>query len=99
MDIQRLRNITTGIIHTSSNDIRQDVAYIIGEHDIRAYMLLGMCYALTTYLQKFLPEKFWEKTYDPTHTGEVDVPPMNEQEKLQFWESYKKIFQEAGGKF
>ena len=41
------------------------------------------------YLREKVPDaRFWYGEYDTTHTGEIDVPPMDEAAQKAMWERY-----------
>lgn len=99
MDIQRLRNLTTGRLHTKMVDIYQDIEYLTGMVGVMTHMLPNACRALEPYLRDKLPqEKFWEDVYDATHVGEIDVPPMDESERNAFCERYGALPSPLAGK-
>ena len=82
MDIQRLRNLTTGRLHTKMEDIYADIERLTGEEGVMTHMLPNACRALKPYLREKAPdERLWRDEYDTTHTGEIDVPPMDESER------------------
>ena len=86
MNIQRLRNLTTGRLHTKMADIYQDIEYITGERGVMTHMLPDATKALLPYLREKAPEsRFWTGGYDPSHLGEIDIPPMNSDERSEFW--------------
>ena len=86
MDIQRLRNLTTGRLHTQMADIYQDIEYITGARGVLTHMLPDATKALLPYLREKAPEsRFWIGGYDPSHLGEIDIPPMNSDEQSEFW--------------
>lgn len=92
MDIQRLRNLTTGRLHTEIGDVYQDIETIVGESGIMTHMLPNAARALEPYLRKFAPdESLWLDVYDPAHIGEIDVPPMNDEERMEFWSRYSEL--------
>ena len=92
MDIQRLRNLTTGRLHTEIGDVYQDIETIVGESGIMTHMLPRAARALEPYLRKFaLDDAFWFDVYDPTHIGEIDIPPMNNEEREEFWQRYSVL--------
>lgn len=89
MQIQRLRNLTTGRLHTKMEDIYADVEYLTGEKGVMTHMLPNACRALAPYLRGFAADpKLWEDAYDPAHTGELDVPPMSAEQRAEFWKRY-----------
>ena len=86
MNIQRLRNLTTGRLHTKMADIYQDIEYITGARGVMPNMRLDATNALLPYLREKAPEsRFWTGGYDPSHLGEIDIPPMNSDERAEFW--------------
>ncbi len=86
MDIQRLRNLTTGRLHTKMADIYQDIEYLTGEPGVMTHMLPDATKALLPYLRTKAPDaRLWDGEYDPTHDGEIDIPPMNGEEQAEFW--------------
>ena len=92
MDIQRLRNLTTGRLHTSIDDVMLDIEYLVGERDIMTHMLPLALPALLPYLKTVVTDpKFWDDAYDPTHVGEIDVRPMNWTEQAEFWKRYSTL--------
>ena len=90
MDIQRLRNLTTGKLHTEIAHVYQDIEYLTGEKGIMTHMLPRACRALEPLLRaRKLDERLWDGEYDPSHTGEMDIAPLNEREVGAFWAAYK----------
>lgn len=99
MDIQRLRNLTTGRLHTEMGHIYQDIEYLTGEKGIFTHMLPNACRALEPYLREKAPDdKFWEDVCDTAHTGEIEVPPMDEIERKEFWKRYGALPSPLAGK-
>jgi len=89
MDIQRLRNLTTGRLHTKMEDIYTDIEYLTGEKGVMTHQLPNACRALEPYLrEKVTDTRFWDGEYDTAHTGEIDVPPMNEAACAEMWKRY-----------
>ena len=92
MDNQRLRNLTTRFLHTNMGDIYEDIEILTGEKGIMTHMLPRACDVLEPYLREFIKDpRFWEKKFDPTHTGETEVPPMTPEKQKEFWERYEKL--------
>ena len=86
MDIQRLRNLTTGRLHTKMADIYQDIEYLTGEPGVMTHMLPDATKALLPYLREKTPDaRLWDGAYDTAHVGEIDIPPMNGEEQAEFW--------------
>ena len=86
MNVQRLRNLTTGRLHTQIADIYQDIEYITGEPGVMTHMLPDAMKALLPYLREKAPDaSLWDGAYNPLHVGEIDIPPMNIEEQAAFW--------------
>lgn len=89
MNIQRLRNLTTGRIHTKMEDIYEDIAFISGAGGVMTHQLPNAKKALEPYLREVAPDpRLWNGEYDPMHIGEIDVPPMDESEQEALWERF-----------
>lgn len=86
MNIQRLRNITTGLLHTQMQDIYEDIDYLTGQPGVSTIILGPASKALEFYLRRYLTdERFWQDVYDPSHVGEVDIPPMDEEDQDKYF--------------
>lgn len=92
MDIQRLRNLTTGRLHTKMEDIYEDVEFLTGEKGVMTHMLPNAYKALLPYLREVAPDaRLWDDAFDTTHTGNVEVPPMNADQRVEFWSRYSAL--------
>ncbi len=90
MNIQRLRNLTTGRLHTKMEDVYADVEYLTGEKGVITHMLPNACRALLPYLREVATDpRLWNDAYDTTHIGEVEVQPMNFEQCEAFWKRYR----------
>lgn len=86
MDIQRVRTLTTGKLHTGIADVYEDIYLLVGEAGIVTHMIPNAIGALRPFLFRRLPDpRFWNDEYDPTHVGNVPVAPLNEDEREQFF--------------
>ncbi len=75
MDIQRLRNLTTGILHTKMGHVYQDLEMIVGQNGLMTHMIPNMIIAVQPWLKESVADKrFWNDKYDTTHTGEIELP-------------------------
>lgn len=93
MDIQRLRNLTTGRLHTKMEDIYEDMEFITEQKGIMTHMLPSILNAMTPWLEDLeLSSRFWDGLYDTTHNGDVIIIPMNKEELEAFWERYRSPF-------
>jgi hypothetical protein len=91
MDIQRLRTLTTDMLHSPISDIYEDLQAITG-YSFMTHELPNANKAVRPYLQRIITdERFWDGKYDPTHVGEIDVPPMDEAEREAFSERMSSL--------
>jgi hypothetical protein len=92
MDIQRLRNLTTGRLHTKMEDIHEDVDMLSGEAGVMDHMLPNACRALEPFLREVAPDaRLWDGTYDVNHTGQIAVPQMNVEQRAEFWKRFAAL--------
>jgi len=92
MKNQRLRNLTTGILHTKVQDIYMDVEYLVGERGVMTHMLPNMFRAITPWLKQRVTEaRFWDEKFDVTHDGDTEIEPMTELDRKEFWDRYQKL--------
>ena len=90
MDIQRLRNLTTGRLHTDIGCIYQDLEMIIGESGLMTHMLPRVMRAVEPWLRSHVPDaRFWNGEYDTTHIGEFDLPDPTAEDRAAMLERYK----------
>lgn len=85
MDIQRLRNLTTGKLHTDISFIYEDIESLTGVSGIMTHML-PMCFeGMQDWLKcKVTDSRFWDGKYDTSHQGDYVIQPMDETEKQSF---------------
>lgn len=92
MSIQRLRNLTTGKLHTEMDDIYKDIEFITGAEGVMTHMLPNACQAMHPYLKKCFPDPhFWDGKFNPEHTGEVEIEPMPPEELEAFWDRFSNL--------
>jgi hypothetical protein len=83
MDTQRLRNLTTGRLHTEMGHVYEDLESIIGQVGLFTHMLPGVLEAVTPWLRATVADtRFWNGEYDPAHTGEYDLPTPTAEERV-----------------
>lgn len=89
MDIQRLRNLTTGRAHTGSIlHVQEDLETLTGVSFMTHQLLSALPAAQAVLQQRNLPKRFWDGKYDPEHTGDISVQPFNKQELTFFRDIY-----------
>lgn len=92
MDIQRLRNLTTGRLHTEISHVYQDIEAITGAKGIFTHQIPNAFRAMEPYLREVVTDpRFWDGAYDVTHVGEIDAPVMNDEQQSAFWKRYAAL--------
>lgn len=90
MNIQRLRNLTTGRLHTKMEDIYEDLGIITGESGLMTHMLPRAMRAVEPWLRAHVTDpRFWDGKHDPTHTGELELPVPSDADRKAMFERYK----------
>ena len=91
MDIQRLRNLTTGRLHTTIEHIYEDLGTITGESGLMTHMLPRAMRAVEPWLREHVKDqRFWDNEVDTSHVGEFALPESTEQERALMFERYKE---------
>jgi hypothetical protein len=89
VDIQRLRNLTTGRLHTEMSHIYIDLENITGEHGLMTHMLPRALRAIEPWLRKRVTEpRFWDGECDTSHNGEFELPTPTEEDRKEFTARY-----------
>jgi len=89
MNIQRLRNLTTGRLHTEMDHIYEDLGLITGQTGLMTHMLPRAMRAVEPWLrEKITDARFWDGAYDTTHTGEFDLLAPSEADRKAMFERY-----------
>lgn len=89
MDIQRLRNLTTGRLHTEIGHVYEDLEIITGERGLMTHMLPRAARAVEPWLREHVKDaRFWDGEYDPTHTGELALPEPTETDRKAMFDRY-----------
>ena len=82
MDIQRLRNLTTGRLHTKMEDIYADLGTITGMGNLMAFMLPRAARAVEPWLREHVTDsRFWNGEYDIEHVGEITLPGPTDKDR------------------
>lgn len=89
MEIQRLRNLTTGRLHTEIGHVYEDLGAITGEKCLMTHMLPRAMRAVEPWLREHVSDpRFWNGEYDIGHTGEYPLPNPTESDRLAMIERY-----------
>lgn len=92
MDIQRLRNLTTGRLHTAIDHVYQDIEFFTGSPGIFTHMIPNAHRAMEPFMrEQFTDPRLWDGAYDVSHIGEVDAKPMSAEQQKAFWERYQAL--------
>ena len=90
MDIQRLRNLTTGRLHTEIGHVYEDLEAITGEQGLMTHMLPRAVRAVEPWLREHVTDqRFWDGEYDTTHVGEFALPEPTGEDRAKMFERYK----------
>ena len=99
MEIQRLRNLTTGRLHTEIGHVYEDLEIIMGEKGLMTHMLPRAVRAVEPWLREHVKDpRFWDGEYDTTHTGECDLPEPTATDRAAMFGRYKAQPNPLGGK-
>jgi hypothetical protein len=92
MNNQRLRTLTTGILHTIIEDVYEDIQYLVGNKGIFTKRIPPILESMKPWLkEKVTDPLFWNDKFDFKHLGDYHIEPMNEEEQNKFWERYNNI--------
>ena len=97
MDIQQIRTLTTGLLHTKIDHVYSTIEYLTNTEGIMPHHIPSAMTALKPFLQQRIQDqRFWDNQYDPSHTGTIEITPLTEEEMQIFWgnfdEEQKKLF-------
>lgn len=89
MEIQRLRNLTTGRLHTDMGHIYEDLGMITGEEGLMTHMLPRATRAVEPWLREHITDsRFWDGEHDTEHTGEVELPTPTAKDRELMLDRY-----------
>lgn len=92
MDAQRLRNLTTGRLHTEIGCVYQDLEFITGMSGIMTHQIPNIIHAAEPWLKEHVKDQaFWDDKHRPDHVGEYPLEPMNEAERAEFISRYEAL--------
>ncbi len=79
---QRLRNLTTGLLHTDIGCVYEDLGMIMGQEGLMTHMLPRAMRAVEPWLKDNVIEgRFWDCRFDQTHIELVDLPEPTIEER------------------
>lgn len=89
MNNQRLRNLTTGRLHTEMGHIYEDLGAIIGQDGLMTQMLPSALDAVKPWLEEHVTDKrFWNGEYDISHEGEYELPDPTDDDRAAMFKRY-----------
>lgn len=92
IDCQRLRNLTTGRLHTEMSHIYQDLEMFSGWDSLFTHQLPRVNKALRPWLKEVVEdERFWDGQYDVSHTGTAVVRMPTSEERAVFAVRYGQL--------
>lgn len=87
MTFQRLRNLTTGKLHTEMCHICEDLEAITGIEGLMTHMLPRACDACTPWLLRHVSDKkFWDEKFDSSHVGTITLPIPSESDRKKMYD-------------
>lgn len=89
---QRLRNLTTGRLHTEIDDVKDDLGAIFGETGFVTHMIPNLLKAAKPWLRSIgLPERFFDGAADASHVGDITIPEPTDADRAAMWGRYRAL--------
>jgi hypothetical protein len=86
----KLRNITTGILHTNIDDVYLFLEEYVGAKGIMTHQLGSAVKALTPILQTKLSDEWFREEWIKVGLDKViEITDLTEEEKIKFWKEYE----------
>jgi len=86
----KLRNITTGILHTNIGDVYLFLEEYLDVKGVMTHQLPSACRALNPILKKKLSKDWFTKEWQKNGLNEpIELPNLTKQEKILFWKKYE----------
>lgn len=99
INIQRLRNLTTGLLHTDITFVYEDLEFITGDRGIMTHMIPRAIKAIEPWLRVHATdERLWDGKYDPSHVGEYWLPDPCDEDRESMFERFKGMPNPLDGK-
>ncbi len=82
MSFQRIRNLTTGMVHTKFKHVAQDIDGLMGDSIFDATRPLVYRTIIKPHLRKYVKDgRFWKVEMDESHVGTMDIPTIEESKE------------------
>lgn len=92
MDAQRLRNLTTGILHTEIGHVYEDLETILGAPGLMTHMLPRANKAVEPWLREHVTDaRFWSGTFNITHVGDYELPVPSVEDRAAMFERFRAM--------
>ena len=99
IDIQRLRNLTTGILHTEIGHVYEDIEELTGQRGIMTHMIPRAVRAMEPWLRSVVPDaRFWDGKFDQSHTGSMMILSMTNEERAAMFGRFSDMPNPLAGK-
>ena len=99
MNIQRLRNLTTGRLHTEMGHIYEDLEWLTGQEGLMTHMLPRALDAVKPWLrQNATDPRLWDGAWDQTHAGNFDLPAPTAEDRAAMLARYAAMPDPLAGK-
>lgn len=86
----KLRNITTGILHTNIGDVYIFLEEYLNEKGIMTHQLPSACRALQPILKRKLNKTWFDELWVKDGLDAiVEIDNITDEEKTEFWKSYE----------
>lgn len=92
MDIQRMRSLTTGVLHTEVSHVYADIEALTGAPGVMTHQIPGAIRAMRPWLiEKIATARFWDGRFDQSHVGNIELAPMSADEAKAFFARYIQL--------
>lgn len=99
IDFQRLRNLTTGILHTEIGHVYEDIEELTGQRGIMTHMIPRAIRAMEPWLKPVaFDARFWDGKFDQSHTGSMFILPMTIEERAAMFGRFADMANPLAGK-
>ena len=84
IDSQRLRNLTTGRLHTEMTHIYDDIGWLF-DMSFFTHQLPSAYKVILPWLKENVKDpRYFDGKYDVTHVGSYDLPEPTEEDRRNF---------------
>ncbi len=92
MDIQRLRTLTTNLLHTEVEYVYKDLEMITGQNEVMTHEIPNLLRSIKPWLRRVVTDElFWNNKYDPRHIGEFELPEPTEEDRQEMLKIYNEL--------